>query len=73
MKEIQIHYVMITTDYKEGDIDLQWVANNGFGHLAFILKDGIIHCNNEYMSRDFVKAVLNKLVDVSIMESETEK
>jgi len=68
MDQVEIRDVCITTDYKEGDIDLQWVANGiGTGHLAFYEKDGKIYCNNETMGRDFIKAVLNKLVDVSVM------
>ena len=55
---------------KEGDIDLAWIAPVGIGHLAFKVEDGKIICTNEGMSRKFVKAVLNKLVDKFIMENE---
>jgi hypothetical protein len=60
--------VAITKDYKEGDIDISWTAEGiGFGHLAFYEKDGKIYCNNEYMSKGFIRRVLNKLVDESIL------
>jgi len=36
----------------------------GFGELTFYLKDGKICCHNEYMSRKFVKQVLEKLVEI---------
>ncbi len=66
-----VRHVTITQDYKEGDIDLQWEADCGFGHLAFkLMPDGTIHCNNEAMGREFVKNVLNKLVDTAVMEHE---
>ena len=72
MDEYTISNVTITTDYKEGNIDLHWAAEDiGFGHLAFkLLPDGKILCYNETMSRDFVKAVLNKLADVALMDFE---
>ena len=69
-KEYEIHDVNISTDYKEGDIDLEWTASIGFGHLAFKIVGDKIHCNNETMGREFVKEVLNKLVDISIMDYE---
>jgi len=60
--------VCITEDYKEGQIDIDWITvSAGFGHLSFCNKDGKIVCNNEGMSRDFVKQVLIKLVDKAIM------
>jgi hypothetical protein len=71
-KKYEILNVIITTEYKEGDIDLQWAAKNiGYGHLAFkLMPDGKIRCNNEAMSRDFVKAVLYKLADIAVLEDD---
>lgn len=68
MAKYNITSIEITKDYKEGDIDLQWSCEGiGFGHLAFYTKDGKIYSNNEYMSKEFIKAVLNKMVDVCIL------
>ena len=68
MRKYEITGVEITTDYKEGDIDLDWTCKGiGFGHLAFKLKDGKILCNNEYMGKEFIRSVLNKLVDDCIL------
>lgn len=67
-EEIEIHMVTITKDYKEGDIDLQWSSNIGFGHLAFYLgEDGKIYCNNETMSKDFIMKVFRKMVDDCVL------
>jgi hypothetical protein len=57
MSDIKIQGVHIETEYKEGDIDIGWVAKGiGFGHLAFGMENGKIHCMNEMMSRDFCKS-----------------
>lgn len=65
--ETPISQVWIEKEYKEGDIDLGWNCKGvGFGHIAFYEKEGKIYCNNETMGKDFVKAVLIKLVDESI-------
>lgn len=69
-KKYNITHVEITTDYKEGDIDVGWIGEGiGFGHLSFERKDNRIICHNETMSKNFIKAVLLKLVDVSILDS----
>lgn len=59
----------LTEDYREGLIDVGWgVHRLGFGHISFNNKDGKIYCSSEGMSREFVKEVLCKLVDVAIFE-----
>ena len=63
--------VWLTEDYREGLIDIGWQTKSaGFGHLSFDNKDGKIHCSSETMGRNFVKGVLNKLVDDSIFEKD---
>lgn len=40
----------------------------GFGECGFYFNDGKIHCDSEGLGRDFVRAVLNKLVDDAIFD-----
>lgn len=49
---------------------VQWSAENiGFGELYFAQdEDGTIHCDNEYMSKEFIKAVLCEMVDRCVLE-----
>lgn len=35
----------------------------GFGETSVLFKDGELHCDNECMSRDFIRRVFDKLVD----------
>lgn len=67
--DFMVTRVWLTEDYREGLIDIGWSTKSaGFGHLSFNNNDGKIHCSSETMSRNFVKEVLNKLVDASIFE-----
>lgn len=68
MKKYELYSVAISTDYKEGDIDISWQADYGFGHIAFEKDGDKTICHNESMSKDFVKAVLCKLVDDSVFD-----
>ena len=66
--------IALPEDYREGLIDIGWNAEGiGCGHLSFNVKDGQIHCSSEGMSRKFVKAVLNKLVDVAFFEERNDE
>ena len=67
--DFTVERVWLTEDYREGLIDIGWGTKSaGFGHLSFKNKDGKIHCGNETMGRKFIKDVLNKLVDVAILD-----
>lgn len=47
--------------------DLAWTTKSaGFGHTTFYNKKGKLYCDNETMSKDFVKAVMCKLVDEAV-------
>ncbi len=55
--------------HSEGAFTVQWESKSaGFGLTTFYVKGGKIHCDNEAMSRDFLKTVLNKLVDEAILD-----
>lgn len=44
--------------------EVKWRAEGfGFGLLTFNLKNGRLICDNEGMSREFIKRVLNYIVD----------
>lgn len=47
--------------------DLAWTTESaGFGHTTFYNKKGKLYCDNETMSKDFVKAVMCKFVDEAV-------
>jgi hypothetical protein len=55
---------------------IQWVATDiGFGEFTFFYRDGILMCDNECMSKEFVKKALCAMVDncTSVDEGVTEK
>ena len=56
----------------QGGFDVAYqMATAGFGSVTIVLKnDGTIYCDNEGMSRKFVKEVLCKLVDKMKFQSE---
>jgi hypothetical protein len=47
----------------------QWgAAGVGFGQLYFYTgDDGVVYCDNEMMSKDFVKKILCQMVDDAVM------
>ena len=52
-----------------GSIDIGWsVEGIGFGHFYFYEKDGEIHCDNEIMSKEFIKKVLCDFVDQCVLD-----
>jgi len=70
----RLHYIItdvkLTEDYREGLIDIAWcTASAGFGHLSFRNEDGQIKCSSEGMTKEFVKSVLSKLVDVAVFDN----
>ena len=56
--------------HSDGSFLVQWeTVSAGFGTTTFYIKKGKVHCDNETMSRNFLKTVLNKLVDDAILDS----
>lgn len=52
---------------------IQWSKPGvGFGQFEFYENNGVIYCDNETMSRDFIKTILCDMVDRSILDSESE-
>jgi hypothetical protein len=50
-------------------ITVHWsMKGTGFGEFTFYLVDGKLHCQNEMMSRDFIKVMLCLLVDKAILD-----
>ncbi len=57
-----------------GYVAFQWsVKGVGFGSIGFYTKDDKVNCNNELMSREFIKDILCKMVDDCIMEEPNKK
>ncbi len=62
------------TEAKVGTFDKNWMViewgtvSAGFGELTLTIRDGKLYMDTESMSRDFVKAVLAKLVDTTPMD-----
>jgi len=52
-----------------GSADFSWSLKGiGFGQLYFYTgEDGKTHCNNECMSNEAIKKMLNTLVDTCVM------
>lgn len=50
------------------EFTIDWsVPKVGFGQFKFYSKDGIIYCENETMSKDFIKSVLTSMVDNCVL------
>lgn len=57
--------------YDQKGFTVCWNANIGFGQVEFRVKnDGAIVVDDECMGRDFVKMVLDRLVDRCVMQSD---
>lgn len=55
----------------EGGFVVRWgLEDFGFGELTFYLHEGKLVCDTECMSRDFVRAALNKIADTITIECE---
>tara|TARA_Y100000310_G_scaffold56232_1_gene51650 strand:+ start:50818 stop:51087 length:270 start_codon:yes stop_codon:yes gene_type:complete len=58
-------------DGEPGIVCVKWAVENcGYGEITFRVKDGKVCCDNEYMSREFMKKILCHLVDISILDSD---
>ena len=54
-----------------GVTSFNWTAKGiGFGQFYFYFneKDGYIHCENECMSRETIKEILNRMVDECVLD-----
>lgn len=50
------------------DVHVQWTAKGiGFGEFYFYENDGKLYCDNEAMSKDFIKRMLCQMVDDCIL------
>ncbi len=48
--------------HNQGGFVVRWGARGiGFGELSFSIKDGVVHCDNECMSRRFCRGALRRL------------
>ena len=55
----------------DGGFDVAWQTKSaGFGHATFYLKKGKLHCSNECMGREFLKAIMCRLVEEAILEDD---
>lgn len=57
-----------------GYVAFQWSMEGvGFGSVGFYVKNEQVHCNNELMSRRFIKDILCQMVDDCVMEEPNKK
>ena len=53
----------------DGGFSVQWATKEaGFGSLTFYRKDGKLRCDSETTSREFIKEVINHLLDEVIID-----
>ena len=62
-------YTVFTNNYEEG-FSIGWEGDRGFGEIRFFQDKGSsqLYLNTECMSKEFVIAVLTKLVEDAILE-----
>ncbi len=54
--------------YLSDEFIINWAEPNvGFGQFKFYTKNGIIYCDNETMSKEFIKSVLINMVDNCVL------
>ncbi len=59
--------------YDEEAIVFQWgIEGIGFGEIGFHYKDGKLKCDNEGMSKEFIKTILCDFVDRAELENKKE-
>jgi hypothetical protein len=50
------------------EFTVEWTSTNiGFGLFKFYTKDDVIYCDNECMSKEFIKQILCDMVDNSVL------
>jgi len=60
-----------STAGNDGGFDIQWETRScGFGRLTFYIKKGRLFCDNQRMSRKFIKKALCRLADEVELEDE---
>ena len=47
--------------------EFRWVSSHGFGSFTFYMCKGKIMCDNELMSKDFIKKALSVMVDKCVL------
>ena len=53
-----------TKSYNNEAVCIQWGREEiGFGEITFYYKNGKLMCDNECMSKDFIKQILSDFVD----------
>lgn len=53
-----------TKTYQREDLVIQWGREKlGFGEIVFFYEGDKLMCDNEMMSKEFIKQVLNDFVD----------
>ena len=56
--------IIIVETYDRESVVFRWnVEKVGFGEISFYYKDGKLECNNECMSKEFIKEILCDFVD----------
>lgn len=57
-----------------GHVVFQWsMTGMGFGSFAFYVRNRAVRCDNELMSKQFVKDILCQMVDDCVMEEPNKK
>ena len=53
----------------ENEFVLQWsMPEVGFGQFRFYTKDNVVYCDNECMSKEFIKKILCHMIDNCVLE-----
>lgn len=61
---------MIVDDVRVKAVDVSWLVRDfGFGQIYFYYKDGQLYCDNEMMSKEFIKKILCAMVDSCELDS----
>ena len=57
----------------DGGFSIDWAVKSwGFGGITFIIKNGKLYMDTEYMGKDFVKQCLNAVIDDAILQGSPE-
>ena len=67
IENIEIDDVSIFKNNECEGFVIQWSANIGFGEYTFYKKDGKWYADNECMSKEFGKKLLEKFLDEVIL------
>ena len=65
LKYVELGECWSAHEGNDGGFILRWggkssgVLGFGFGQIAFYYKNGVLHCDSEEMSKEFVQAVLD--------------